>query len=80
MPRGKPIDQCITIRCGGKQFAKGLCRTCYNAALSLIGRQLTSWDELATFELTNEATGAKFLQAFDRKTGNRRHARKEKDK
>lgn len=71
MPRGKPLDQCIITRCGGKQYSKGLCRQCYKAAQSLVGRNLTTWDELAKLELTNESTGAKFLCAFDKATQGR---------
>ncbi len=71
MPKGKPLDQCITVRCGGRQYSKGLCRQCFKAAQSLVGRNLTTWEELGKLELTNECTGAKFLYAFDRATQGR---------
>ena len=80
MPRGKPMDQCIIRRCSGKQFTKGLCRCCYRAAQSLIGRNLTTWDELASLELTNEVTGAKFLYQFNRATDGRLESKTRKTK
>ncbi len=74
MGRGKPLTQCVTRQCGDKQFnarSKGLCRKCYNAAVSLIGRKLTTWEELESLGLIEENTGAKFLFRFNRATGGR---------
>lgn len=74
MGRGKPLMQCVTRTCGEKQYnarSKGLCRRCYNAAVSLIGRKLTTWEELESLGLIEENTGAKFLLAFNRQTKGR---------
>jgi hypothetical protein len=76
--RGKPINQCVTPRCGGSQYSKGLCRKCFQAAQSIIGRNLTTWDELESLGLTQECTGAKFLAAFNRATNGRLNKPKDK--
>jgi hypothetical protein len=79
MGRGKPVLQCVTRTCGDRQWnatSKGLCRKCYNAAVSLIGRKLTSWEELESLGLIEENTGAKFLMGFNRATNGRLNAPK----
>jgi len=42
------IPKCLFPRCEKKQFARGLCRICYQTARSLVIRGKTTWLELET--------------------------------
>lgn len=59
MPRSKKRPaKCLSPGCGGKAYSRGLCRSCYQAALRDVGLNKTTWAALEKIGLSKEAKSA----------------------
>lgn len=49
------LGQCLTDGCKSQVCVRGLCSSCYQAALIAIHRKETTWDELEKLDLSAPA-------------------------
>lgn len=60
MPRSKKRPaKCLSPGCGGDAYSRGLCRSCYQAALRDVGLKKTTWAKLVELGLAKDAIPAR---------------------
>jgi len=50
-------EQCLSLGCDRKPYARGICRPCYSSAAWMVRHNQVSWDELETLGMARPSSG-----------------------